>query len=148
MAVGAQIAHPDTQVICVVGDGAVGLNIQEFDTMVRHQLPITVVVLNNQAWGMSMHGQEMMFGRNRLAAVELGQTRYEQVAAGFGCHQEFVTEADELEPALKRAFECGGPSCVNVMTDQAVIAPFTHILMGTWKKESEIILPYYDNLDA
>jgi acetolactate synthase-1/2/3 large subunit len=148
MAIGAQIAHPDAQVICVVGDGAVGLNIQEFDTMVRHQLPITVVVVNNQAWGMSMHGQEMMFGRNRLAAVELGQTRYEQVAAGFGCHEEFVTEHKDLEPALKRAFESGKPACVNVMTDQAVVAPFTKILMGNWKQESEIVLPYYDNLDA
>jgi acetolactate synthase-1/2/3 large subunit len=148
MAVGARIAHPDTQVICVIGDGAVGLNIQEFDTMVRHQLPITVVVLNNQAWGMSMHGQEMMFGRNRLAAVELGQTRYEQVAAGFGCHEEFVTELDELDPALKRAFESGKPACVNVMTDQSAVAPFTKILMGNWKKESEIVLPYYENIEA
>lgn len=148
MAIGAKVAHPDKQVICVVGDGAVGFNIQEFDTMVRHQMPITAVVLNNQAWGMSMHGQEMMFGRNRLAAVELGQTRYDQVAAGFGCHQEYVTEVDELEPALKRAFECGKPACVNVMIAQNIVAPFTHILMGTWKKESEIVLPYYDNLDA
>jgi acetolactate synthase I/II/III large subunit len=148
MAIGAQIAHPDTQVICVVGDGAVGLNIQEFDTMVRHQLPIVVIVLNNQAWGMSLHGQEMMFGKNRLAAVELGQTRYERVAAGFGCHEEFVTEPDDLDAALKRAFDCGGPACVNIMTDQDVVAPFTKILMGAWKKESEIVLPYYDNLDA
>jgi acetolactate synthase-1/2/3 large subunit len=97
---------------------------------------------------MSMHGQEMMFGRNRLAAVELGQTRYEQVAAGFGCHEEFVTELDELDPALKRAFESGKPACVNVMTDQSAVAPFTKILMGNWKKESEIVLPYYENIEA
>jgi acetolactate synthase-1/2/3 large subunit len=57
-AIAAKVAHPERPVLCVVGDGSVGLNFAEFDTMVRHQLPIVTVVNNDQLWGMSAHGQD------------------------------------------------------------------------------------------
>jgi acetolactate synthase-1/2/3 large subunit len=47
-AIAAQVAHPDQRVLCIVGDGSVGLNFAEFDTMVRHRLPIVTVVNNDQ----------------------------------------------------------------------------------------------------
>jgi len=147
-AVAAQVAHPDRRVICVVGDGAVGLNIQEFDTMVRHNLPVVVVVFNNKGWGMSVHGQQLMFGKNRLIATELAGTHYHDVAAGFGCHGEYVETPAELKPALERALASGKPACVNVMVDMDVIAPFTLALLGNWDREAQIALPYYANIEA
>ena len=63
-AMGAQIAHPDKRVVQIAGDGAIGFHIQEWDTMVRHGLPIVTIIFNNAAWGMSIHGQQAVFGED------------------------------------------------------------------------------------
>jgi acetolactate synthase-1/2/3 large subunit len=61
-------------VLVVTGDGSVGLNFAEFDTAVRHKLPIVVVVNNDQAWGMVKHEQELRGAK--LLASELGPVHY------------------------------------------------------------------------
>ncbi|HTM84806.1 MAG TPA: thiamine pyrophosphate-binding protein, partial [Mycobacterium sp.] len=85
LAVGAQVARPDQQVVLVTGDGGVGFHLQEFDTMVRHGLPITTIVLNNAGWGMSLHGQHALYGAQTAVAVDLPETRYDVIASSFGC---------------------------------------------------------------
>jgi len=152
-AIAAQVAHPDKRVLCVVGDGSVGLNFAEFDSMVRHGLPIVVVVNNDQLWGMSAHGQDLIFGRDRRVVTELGPVRYDLAAAGFGCHPEYVTEPGDIGPALQRAFTSGRAACVNVMTDPDVISPVTMRLVGsagggTPAPEGKVVIPYYDDLDS
>jgi acetolactate synthase-1/2/3 large subunit len=163
-ALAAQVAHPDQQVVCIIGDGSVGLNFAEFDTMVRHNLPIVVVVNNDQQWGMSAHGQDLIYGSDRRVVTDLAPTRYDLAAAGFGCHAEHVVDPGDLVPALERALESRKPACVNVMTDPSVIAPITIAMVGgfggdapspstaeTSPKEgsepAKIRLPYYENLD-
>lgn len=132
-AIGAKVAHPGRQVVVIVGDGSVGLNIAEFDTMVRHDLAITTVVINNQSWGASVHGQEAFYGNNRLVVSELGEVAYHQVAAGFGCHAEFVERIEELTPALRRALTSGRPACLNVMVDRDAVPPDVEALIGVMK---------------
>ena len=107
--------------VLLIGDGAVGLNIQEFDTMVRHNLPVVTVVLNNKAWGMCVHGQQSMFGDNRLVVTTLGESRYEEVAAGFGCHSAFVDRLEDIRPCLEEALASGRPACINLMTDLSAV---------------------------
>ena len=119
----AKAAFPERRVLVITGDGSVGLNFAEFDTAVRHRLPIVVVINNDQAWGMCKHEQVVRYGEQRVVATELGPTRYEKAAEGFGVHAEFVTRAADIVPALERAFASGRPACVNVMTDPAVISP-------------------------
>jgi acetolactate synthase-1/2/3 large subunit len=63
------------------------------------------------------------YGAERIVATELGATRYEKAAAGFGVHAEFVERAADIVPALERAFASGRPACVNVMTDPGAISP-------------------------
>jgi len=128
--IAAQRAHPDRRVISVVGDGAVGFNFAEFDTMVRHQLPVIVVVNNDKQWGMSAHGQDLIYGPGHRVVTDLAATRYDLAAAGFGCHAEHVVEPGDLLPALERALASGKPACVNVATDPAVISPVTLALVG------------------
>jgi acetolactate synthase-1/2/3 large subunit len=111
----AKVAHPEARVLVITGDGSAGLNFSEFDTAVRHDIPIVVVVNNDQGWGMIRHGQIRAF--NRVVGAELGATRYDLAAEGFGAHAEYVTDAAEIRPALERAFASGKPACVNVMTD-------------------------------
>jgi acetolactate synthase-1/2/3 large subunit len=129
-AIAAQVAQPQKRVICVLGDGAVGFNFAEFDTMVRHQLPVIVVVNNDRQWGMSAHGQDLIYGQGHRVVTDLGDTRYDLAAAGFGCHAEHVVDPGDLLPALERALASDKPACINVMTDPAVISPATLALVG------------------
>jgi acetolactate synthase-1/2/3 large subunit len=154
-AIAAKVAHPDRPVLCIVGDGSVGLNFAEFDTMVRHGLAIVTVVNNDQLWGMSAHGQDLIYGKERRVVTELAPTRYDEAAAGFGCHAEHVVDPADLPAALERALSSGKPACVNVMTDGSVIAPITLAMVGGLGQTSEsggesegesIRIPYYEDL--
>lgn len=147
-AIGAQVAHPDKRVVVIVGDGSVGFNIQEFDTMVRHNLPIVTIVLNNKAWGMCVHGQQAMFGNNRLVVTTLADARYDQVAEGFGCYGEYVESAQDIVSAVRKAFASGRPACINIITDLDAVLGDTKGEKLSKKEESEdeIEMPYYDNL--
>jgi acetolactate synthase I/II/III large subunit len=129
LALGAQVANPKRQVLCLVGDGAIGFTIAEFDTMVRHKLPIVAVVMNNHSWAASQHFQEIVSGASHLIGTELRDANYHEVAAAFGCHAQRVTEAKDLGPAIKAAFASGKPACINVSIDVAPIPPEVHLLM-------------------
>ncbi len=130
LALGVQTANPNRRVLCLVGDGAVGFTIAEFDTMVRHKLPIVVVVMNNHSWAASQHFQEIISGKDRLIGTELPDANYHEVAAGFGAHGQRVTRMEELGPAIQAAFASGKPACVNVAIDLAPIPPEVGLLMS------------------
>lgn len=152
LAVGAQVAHPDKRVICLCGDGAVGFNFAEFDTMVRHNLPVVVIVNNDQQWGMSAHGQDLIYGPGKRVVSDLAATRYDVAASGFGAHAEYVTTFEELAPALKRALTANRPACVNVMT-KPVMNPITQRFMGLAAEglrspQGKARVPYADILEV
>ena len=113
-ALAAQKARPDKRVLIVYGDGSFGLNGFEFDTAVRFDLPIVGIVGNDAAWGQMMRPQEMLYGEDRLVAVELNRTRYDLVVEALGGHGEHVVAPGEIAPAITRAFESGKPALVNV----------------------------------
>jgi acetolactate synthase-1/2/3 large subunit len=145
----AQLAHPDRQVLTIIGDGSVGLNLSEFDTAVRHNLPLVVVINNDQGWGMSRHLQIAAYGKDRTVAVELGPVRYDLAAAAFGAHAELVERPEDIRPALERAFASGKPACINVMTDPTLpIADYSAVRGRLEEPEEEgkgkdVNLPYY-----
>ena len=119
-ALGAQAAFPDKRSVLVVGDGSFGFNAMEFDTAVRHNLPVVAVLGNNSIWGIDWQIQKGLF--DRVVWTDLLPTRYDLVAEGLGAHGEHVTRAADLAPALKRAFDSNRPALVNVEIDQ-VISP-------------------------
>ncbi len=145
-AIGAQLAHPDRRVIQVTGDGAIGFHIQEWDTMVRHELPIVTIVFNNACWGMSIHGQHAVYGADGDVISRLAATRYDLVAEGFGAFGQHVTTADELAPAVARALEAGRPAVINAVISQSVVHPITPAMLGDLDVDDEIAIPYYDNI--
>ena len=130
LSLGAQVANPKRPVLCLVGDGAIGFTIAEFDTMARHKLPIVAVVMNNHSWAASQHFQEIVSGKNRLLGTELRDANYHEVAQAFGCFGRRVTKIEELGPVIKEAFASGKPACVNVSIDVAPIPPEVHLLMS------------------
>jgi thiamine pyrophosphate-dependent acetolactate synthase large subunit-like protein len=120
---GAKAACPDKQVIVLHGDGSFGMNAMEFDTAVRHNLPILTVISLNGGW--TGDPKKERPGR------DLGYTRFDKIAEALGGHGEFVEEPDEIRPALDRAQKAvakGKPALVNVVTDwraRATTADFT-----------------------
>ena len=134
-AMAAKLARPDKKVVVLNGDGSFGFNAMEFDTMVRHNIPVVCVINNDCAWGMIKHSQELSIGRDRLQCSELGTRHYEKVVEGLGGHGEFVTKDEEIIPALERAFASGKPACINVMTDPTVTSPATPLFYQSLKME-------------
>ena len=145
-AIGAQIAEPDRRVLQVTGDGSYGFHIQELDTMVRHRLPIVTVVINNACWGMSIHGQDAIYGEGNDVITRLADTDYHEVARAFGGYGERVTHLDEIAPAVEKAFASGLPACINVAVAPGVVHPMSTAMLGDVDAQNEIVVPYYENL--
>jgi len=121
-ALAAKIARPDRQVCLLLGDGAFGFSGMEFDTLVRHGVPVVAVMGNNGIWALEKHPMEFLYGYSVAAELQ-PELRYDRVVEALGGHGEFVTKPSELRPALDRAFSSGKPALVNVLTDPSVVYP-------------------------
>jgi len=127
-ALAAKLHYPDKQVLVTMGDGSAGLNIMEFNTAMRFGLPIVMVIFNDCSWGMIRHSQNMAYGPGRVVGCELGEVPYEKVVEALGGYGERVNRAEEIQPALERAFASKKPACLNVFTDREVISPVSQML--------------------
>ncbi|MFZ0322890.1 MAG: acetolactate synthase [Actinomycetes bacterium] len=123
-AIAARLAHPDSPVVLLLGDGAAGFSLMDVDTLVRHRLPVVMVVGNNSAWGLEKHPMRALYGYD-VAAQLAPHTRYDEVVTALGGAGELVTDPDQIGPALDRAFASGVPYLVNVVTDPEVPYPRT-----------------------
>ena len=117
-AMAARAAKPDARILAVLGDGTFGFHMAEFDTACRHKLPFVAVVGNDSRWNAEYEIQKRDYGANRTHGCELAPgTRYDLVAVALGAHGEYVTRAEDIAPALERAFASGKPACVNVVIE-------------------------------
>ncbi|MCC7368132.1 MAG: thiamine pyrophosphate-binding protein [Chloroflexi bacterium] len=114
LAMAATLARPGAKSVAFVGDGTFGFHAMEFDTAVRHNLPLVAIVGNDAGWATERHRQREVYGPDRLVAADLLPTRYDRVAADLGAHGEHVERPEQLRPALERAFASGKPACINV----------------------------------
>jgi acetolactate synthase-1/2/3 large subunit len=123
-ALAARLAHPSSQVALMLGDGAAGLSLMDADTLVRHNLPVVMIVGNNSAWGLEKEPMRAVYGYDVAADLRPG-TRYDEVVRALGGAGEQVTAPGEIAPALRRAFASGVPYLINVITDVAAAYPRT-----------------------
>jgi acetolactate synthase I/II/III large subunit len=121
-ALAAKLAHPEKQVVLMLGDGAFGFSGMEFDTLVRHGVNVVGVMGNNGIWALEKHPMEFLYGYS-VAADLRPKTRYDQVVEALGGYGELVERPQDVRPALERAFSAGKPALVNVLTDPAVVYP-------------------------
>jgi acetolactate synthase-1/2/3 large subunit len=121
-AIAARIARPDKQVVVMMGDGAAGFSLMDVDTLVRHKLPVVIVVGNNGIWGLEKHPMQAIYGYDVAAELTPG-TRYDEVVNALGGAGEIVDTPEDIGPALDRAFASGVPYLVNVLTDPEDIYP-------------------------
>ena len=121
-ALAAKLAHPEKQVVLMLGDGAFGFSGMEFDTLARHGVNVVGVMGNNGIWALEKHPMEFLYGYS-VAADLRPATRYDQVVEALGGHGELVERPQDVRPALERAFGAGKPALVNVLTDPSVVYP-------------------------
>jgi acetolactate synthase-1/2/3 large subunit len=121
-ALAAKLAHPDRQVVLLVGDGAFGFAGMEFDTLARHGVNVVAVMGNNGIWALEKHPMEFLYGYSVIADLR-PETPYHEMVQALGGHGELVRSPAELKPALERSFSAGNPALVNVLTDPTVIYP-------------------------
>jgi acetolactate synthase I/II/III large subunit len=113
-AMAAKLARPNSKVILVYGDGSFGLHGLELEAMARQGIKVVCVIGNDAAWTQILRGQRDMFGDARTPATKLAYTRYDLVAEAVGARGFWVEKTDQIEGALRAAFECPEPAVVNV----------------------------------
>ncbi|KAA2238119.1 thiamine pyrophosphate-binding protein [Salinarimonas soli] len=116
-AIAARRADPSAPVVAIMGDGAFGFHVMEFDTALRCGLPMVVVVGNDACWNAEHQIQLRSYGAERTHGCTLLPTRYDAIVAALGGHGELVEREADLAPALERALASGKPACVNVMIE-------------------------------
>jgi acetolactate synthase-1/2/3 large subunit len=115
-AIGAKLANPERDVVCVSGDGAAGFNFMEMQSAAREKLPITTVVFAEGSWTMEEPSELMAYGRT--FGTEMGEVRWDLVGKGLGCEGVYVTDLADLQPALERARNGNKPTVVCLHTDR------------------------------
>lgn len=121
-AMAARLARPGAQVVTILGDGAAGFSLMDVDSMVRHNLPVVMVVGNNGVWGLEKHPMKAIYGWDVACDLQ-PDTQYDQVVSVLGGAGETVTDPEQIGPALERALASGVPYLLNVMTDPSDVYP-------------------------
>jgi benzoylformate decarboxylase len=118
-AVGVALGRGNVRTVCLVGDGSAMYSIQALWTAAQRQLPLTVVIINNEGYGAMRAFSKVMQVRN-VPGLDMPGLDFVKIAEGMGCEAVRVTKSSELASALQRALTHQGTSVVEVMVDSAV----------------------------
>jgi acetolactate synthase-1/2/3 large subunit len=111
---GAKVASPESPLIVIAGDGGIGYHLTELETAVRHEIPLVVVVGEDQGWGIERNLQNGIYGDGAEYTTRLNPVRLAQVAEGFGARGVQVEDAQSLGDALKDALAQQTPTLIQV----------------------------------
>jgi acetolactate synthase I/II/III large subunit len=113
-AMGAKVACPDQDVVCLAGDGSLIMNVQEFATCVDEKIPVKVFLMNNGYLGMVRQWQELFWDK-RYSSVQMGSSPdWVKLAEAFGAKGMLVSDKSELKDAFRSALTEEGPVLVDV----------------------------------
>jgi acetolactate synthase-1/2/3 large subunit len=121
-ALGVKLARPDSTVVALSGDGGIGYHIADLETAVREDLPITVVVLNNDGLG-SSEASQIATDNFELSTNFHEDVDYAQVARGLGCAGERVDSPDGFAAELEAAIASDEPTLLDVEVDPYALPP-------------------------
>ncbi|QKG79372.1 biosynthetic-type acetolactate synthase large subunit [Tenuifilum thalassicum] len=116
-AIGAKIGCPNRTVLAVLGDGGFQMTIQELGTILHHNIPIKIIVLNNSFLGMVRQWQQLFFDK-RYSETELVNPDFITIASGYNIPALKVTERQNLDEALTRLLETNGPFLLEVVVEK------------------------------
>jgi acetolactate synthase-1/2/3 large subunit len=112
--VGAQFARPNAKCIAVMGDGSFGFSCGEMETIVRYQLPVTMLVISNAVFGWIKAGQKSGF-HQRYFSVDFRRTEHARVAEAFGVKAWRVDDPAQLHETVQQALATDGPTLIDII---------------------------------
>ncbi|MBL4828865.1 MAG: acetolactate synthase 2 catalytic subunit [Aliivibrio sp.] len=118
VAMGASVARPDDQSVLITGDGSFMMNVQELGTLKRRQIPVKIVLLNNQRLGMVRQWQSLFFDGRHSETILDDNPDFVALAAAFGFPGKTITKKEEVEPALKEMFASKTAYMLHVMISE------------------------------
>ncbi|STU76278.1 acetolactate synthase 2 catalytic subunit [Klebsiella pneumoniae] len=137
-AVGAQVARPNDTVICISGDGSFMMNVQELGTVKRKQLPLKIVLLDNQRLGMVRQWQQLFFQERYSETTLTDNPDFLTLASAFGIPGQHITRKDQVEAALDTMLSSQGHTCF--------MSQSTNLRMsGRWCRPAPVTLKCWRN---
>lgn len=132
LAMGAKVARPDAPVVALVGDGGFAHSWAELETMIRMDIPVTVIVLNNGILGFQKDAETVKFSAY-TTACHFAPVDHAAIARACGCDGVRVEDAAEILPTLRKAMASTRPTLVEILTDPAAHPPIS-LFDGTLDK--------------
>ena len=123
-ALGAKIAHPSREVVCITGDGAFAHMWSELETAVRMETKVIIIVINNQILGYQWHAEEVIYG-SHTDACQFAPVDHAAIARACGCEGVRVEKPADFKPALERALRGTVTTVIDVMIDPKAYPPIT-----------------------
>lgn len=123
-ALGAKTARPDAPVVCLAGDGGFAHVWSELETARRMNLPVVLIVLNNQILGYQKHAEKVLFN-DYSDVCDFEAVDHAAIARACGCDGVRVDKPEDFKPALQQALASGRPTVIDVVTDQRAYPPVT-----------------------
>lgn len=124
LAIGAKLAAPENPVVVIVGDGGFAHSWAELETIVRHKIPLTIIVLNNGILGFQRDAETVKFGRY-TSACHFSPVDHAQIAAACGCRSASVSDPAELNQLMESGIKGDGPFLIEVITDPDAHPPLS-----------------------
>jgi thiamine pyrophosphate-dependent acetolactate synthase large subunit-like protein len=156
---GASLAFKDRVIVNLHGDGSAGFHIAELDTYARHGLKILTIVVNNYKWGMSIAGQDIIYGEDDAARPVSSLSpvcKFEVVAEGFGCIGARIEKPQEIQSKVEGIVRGmtegrGRAGLINLIVSTQPVTNATKGMVGKPEvgavgAEDVIVVPYYDNV--
>jgi acetolactate synthase-1/2/3 large subunit len=116
-AIGAKMGRPDREVVAIIGDGGFQMNIQELGTIFQSQVPVKIVVMNNEFLGMVRQWQELFFD-NRYASTKMINPNFIAIAEGYHIKSKKVIEREDLEAAVAEMMASKDSYFLEVMVEK------------------------------
>ena len=114
--IGAAVAYPGRQVVCIVGDGGFTMLMGEVATLVKYKLPVKVIIIKNNVLGM-IKWEQMAFEGNPQFGVELQPIDFAAFARACGAGGFTIEKPEEAEAVLRAALQYDGPAVVQAVVD-------------------------------
>jgi acetolactate synthase-1/2/3 large subunit len=116
-AMGSKVGKPDSQVVAFIGDGGFQMTMQELGTILQYNIPVKIVILNNDFLGMVRQWQDMFFDK-RYAMTELINPNFVKIAEAFSIPAKKIVERTDLMDALKEMLDSPGPYLLDITVEK------------------------------
>lgn len=123
IAIGAKVAQPERQVVCVTGDGGLMYTVGEFAALTSQNIGVKIVVFDDGGWYNSIRQFQDAFFEGRYIGTFLGNPDFRQLAESFGIPCEIAGSADQVEPGMRAVLDAPGPAMLVIEIDREPIAP-------------------------